>query len=197
MSTLSAALLLFLVLDPVGNVPLFILALKNVDPARHTRVIVREASIGLVFLLVFLFLGPGILKVLHISQSSLSIAGGTILFLIAVKMIFSGGGDVFGVSVDGEPLVVPLAVPLIAGPSAMATLTLLTARQPEEWLNWLAATILAWSVSLVILVFAPTMKRLLRDRGLVAAERLMGMILATVAVEMLLQGIRSTLLVTK
>ncbi len=194
MSTFSTALLLFLVLDPIGNVPLFIVALKNVDPDRHTQVIARESVIGLGFLVMFLLLGPWILRLLHISQSSLSIAGGIILFLIALKMIFTGAGDVFGITVQGEPLVVPLAVPLIAGPSAMATVMLLMARQPEYWPRWLAAIILAWIPSCCILLFAPALKRLLGERGLIAVERLMGMILATVSVQMLLDGIQNTFL---
>lgn len=192
MSTLSAALLLFLVLDPIGNVPLFVLALRHVDPHRHRWVILRESLFGLGFLVMFLLLGPWILRLLHISQSSLSIAGGIILFLIALKMIFTGAGDVFSISIQGEPLIVPLAVPLIAGPSAMATVMLLMARQPEYWPRWLAAIILAWIPSCGILICAPALKRLLGDRGLIALERLMGMILATVSVQMLLDGIRST-----
>ena len=130
MSIISAAVLLFLVLDPLGNIPLFILGLKHVKPERHMQVIIRESLIGLGFLLLFLFSGKQIMVLLHVSQSSLSIAGGIILFMIAIRMIFSGSGDVFGIPVEGEPLIVPLAVPLIAGPSAMATVILMMAKEP-------------------------------------------------------------------
>lgn len=191
-TTLSAAVLIFLVLDPIGNISLFILALNNVDPKRHTIIILRESLIGLGFLLIFLFLGRYILQILHVSQSSLSIAGGIVLFLIAIKMIFAGAKDVFGISAEGEPFIVPLAVPLLAGPSAMATVLLMMAREPQQWPKWLAAVILAWLVSCLILLFAVPLRRALRDRGLLALERLMGMILTTVSVQMLIDGIQTT-----
>ncbi|MBN1783095.1 NAAT family transporter [bacterium] len=192
MSTISAAVLLFLVLDPIGNVPLFILGLKNVDPARHKRIILRESLFGLGFLLFFLFLGRYILQILHVSQSSLSITGGIILFMIAIKMIFSHSEEVLGIIMEGEPFVVPLAVPLISGPSAMATVLLLMAREPEHWYKWLTAVIIAWLATAIILQFAGQMKRCLKDRGLLAMQRLMGMILTTVSVQMFIDGIQTT-----
>jgi multiple antibiotic resistance protein len=192
MSTLSAAVLLFLVLDPIGNVPLFVLGLKNTAPERHTRIIIRESLIGLVFLIIFLFLGRYILAILHVTQSSLSIAGGIILFMIAVKMVFARSEDVFGIPIDGEPFIVPLAIPLISGPSAMATVLLLMAREPELWHRWLFAVILAWAASFIILLFSATLKRWLKERGLAAMERLMGMILTTVSVQMFLEGVQTT-----
>jgi len=192
MSTLSAAVLLFLVLDPLGNIPLYIVGLKNVDPDRHIKVIFRESLFGLGFLLLFLFLGRYILTILHVSQSSLSIAGGIILFMISIKMVFAGAQDVFGLTIEGEPFIVPLAVPLVAGPSAMATVMLMMARNPEQWPQWLLAVILAWMATTVILLFSLPLKRALRDRGLVAMERLMGMILTTVSVQMFLDGVQTT-----
>jgi MarC family membrane protein len=192
MSTISAAVLLFLVLDPVGNIPLFMVGLKNVAPEKHVKIIFRESLIGLGFLLLFLFLGRYILAILHVSQSSLSIAGGIILFLIAIKMIFTGGEDVFGLNVKGEPFIVPLAVPLIAGPSAMAVVLLMMAREPHHWPRWLLAVILAWLMTTVILLFSAPLKRALHERGLTALERLMGMILTIVSVQMFLDGIQTT-----
>ncbi|HEX9934660.1 MAG TPA: MarC family protein [bacterium] len=192
MSILSAMLLLLLVLDPIGNVPLFLSALKNVAHDRHRRIIIRESCIGLGVLLMFLFFGKYLLMLLHVSQSSLSIAGGIVLFLISIKMIFARSDDLFGAGPEGEPFVVPLAVPLIAGPSALTTVLLLVAREPARWLAWLTALVLAWFISLVILVFSNRLRKLLRVRGIMAMERLTGMLLTTVAVEMLLNGLKQS-----
>ena len=192
MSMLSAALLLFLVLDPLGNIPLFLVALKNVDPAKHKRIIIRELSIGLLVLIFFLFVGRYFLVFMHVSKPALSISGGIVLFLIAIKMIFSGAEDVFGIGIEGEPFIVPLAIPLIAGPSAMATVLLLMAQEPTRWLEWLTALLSAWALTCLILLFSKGLRRLLKTRGLVALERLMGMILTTVSVEMLVSGIRES-----
>jgi multiple antibiotic resistance protein len=191
MSLVSAIVLLLLVLDPVGNAPLFVTALRNVPHVRHRHIIVRESCIGLVILGFFLFTGRYVLTVLHISQSSLSIAGGIILFMIAIKMVFAGSDKIFGDKATGEPFIVPLAIPLIAGPSALSTVLLLMAREPERWLTWFAALLAAWSVSMVILLFSAKLARIFGERGLTALERLMGMILVTVAVEMFLSGVHS------
>ena len=196
MSLVSAIILFFLVLDPVGNVPLFLCSLKNVPPERHLHIIIREASIALGFLLLFLALGKHLLVWLHVSQSSLSIAGGIVLFLIALKMVFSKSEDLFNIDVEGEPFIVPMAIPLIAGPSALATVLLLMAREPEKWLTWLIAILAAWFLSLCILMLSKVLKRILRRRGLTALERLMGLILITVSVEMLINGIRDSFLVS-
>jgi multiple antibiotic resistance protein len=192
MSILSAIILLLLVLDPIGNVPLFLCALKPVPRVRHRRIIVRESCIGLVILMFFLFMGRYILTVLRISQSSLSIAGGIILFMIAIKMVFAGSEKIFGDKTSGEPFIVPLAIPLIAGPSAMSTVLLLMAREPSRWIDWFAALVIAWLVSMVVLLFSSRLSRLFGERGLTAVERLMGMILVTVAVEMFLDGVHAS-----
>ncbi|MBP7052115.1 MAG: NAAT family transporter [Phycisphaerae bacterium] len=190
MEILSTALLLCLVLDPVGNIPAFLAVLNNAPPARHGWIIIREMLIALGALLVFLFLGEHILAALQVSYGSLGVAGGIILFLIAVRMVFPSPKGVFNEeSEEGEPFIVPLAIPLVAGPGAMATLMLLTAREPAKWPVWLAALLLAWLVSGVIMLFAERLGRLLGRRTLAAVERLMGLILTTVAVEMLINGI--------
>lgn len=189
MTLLSAALLLFLVLDPFGNIPFFLSALKTVDEKRHTRIIIRELLIALVVLMFFLFSGQYLLELLHISEPSLSAAGGIILFLIAVRMIFpmrrANEGDQF----EGEPFIVPLAIPYVAGPSAMASVLLIMSREPERWLEWLGALLLAWGSTSIILLISNSLKRFLTNRGLVAMERLMGMVLAAIAVQMFLNGI--------
>jgi multiple antibiotic resistance protein len=190
MEIFSTALLLCLVLDPVGNIPAFLAVLNNVPPQKHRRILVREMLIALATLILFLFLGEHILAALQVSYGSLGAAGGIILFLIAVRMVFPSPKGVFNEeSDDGEPFIVPLAIPLIAGPGTMATLMLLTAREPDKWSTWLAALLLAWLVSGVILLFAERLGRLLGKRTLAAIERLMGLILTTVAVEMLINGI--------
>lgn len=189
MTTLSASVLLFLVMDPVGNMPVFLSLLSGLDPRRARVVVVRELLIALGVLIVFLFFGRYILQVLQITEPALSIAGGIILFLIALKMIFSDVSEMFSKSPGGEPFIVPLAVPLIAGPSAMATVLLLMARQPGEWPNWLLAIFCAWLVSGIILYFASFLERVLGRRGTTAVERLSGMLLTTVAVQMFLTGV--------
>ncbi len=190
MDIFSAALLLFLVIDPVGNIPAFLFILQGVPEQRHRRIIFRELFIALVALVVFLFSGPYILAALQISQGSLGVAGGIILFLIAVRMIFPVPKGVFGEEADvGEPFIVPLAIPLIAGPAAMATLMLLMARDPTLWLVWLIALLVAWSISGIILLSADQLARLLGRRTLIAIERLMGLVLTAVAVQMFIDGV--------
>ena len=189
MTLLSAAVLLFFVMDPLGNVPLFLSALRQVDPARYRIVIVRELLIALVILVVFLFAGRYLLGLLHVSPAALTAGGGLILLLIAVRMVFPTSERSLREEVEGEPLVVPLAVPYTAGPSMLATELLFMSREPDRWAVWLGAVVLAWLASAFILYFAANLRRLLGDRGLTAVERLMGMLLVVVAVEQLMQGI--------
>jgi multiple antibiotic resistance protein len=190
MTIASAAMLLFLVMDPLGNIPLFLAALRDVEPARRKRVIIREALIALAVLVVFLFAGQGILNLLQVSEPALTAAGGVILLLIAIRMIFPTADRNLREDVVGEPFIVPLAIPYVAGASAFATELLLISREPERWMDWLIALLIAWTATAVILYFASGMARLLRENGLIAIERLMGMVLITVAMEMLMAGIR-------
>jgi MarC family membrane protein len=194
MTVFSATLLLFLVLDPVGNVPAFLCILKDTEPGRQRHIIIRELLIALFVLIFFMFVGRYILIVLRISEPALSISGGIILFLIAIRMIFSSVSEMFLGGPAGEPLIFPLAVPLIAGPSAVATVLLLMAREPHRWLEWLLAVVLAWFSAGVILLFCAPLRRLFGQRGLTAMERLMGMILTTVAVEMFISGVSDLVL---
>jgi multiple antibiotic resistance protein len=188
MTLISVAVLMFLVMDPLGNIAFFIAALANVDPKRQRMVIIRELVIALVVLIVFLFVGRSFLQLLGISADALTIAGGVILLLIALRMIFPDVDKPLKESVAGEPFIVPLAIPYVAGPSAMATEMLLMNKEPDRWPEWLLAIVLAWFACSVILFFASGLRRYLTDRGLVAVERLMGMVLVTVAVQMLLSG---------
>ena len=190
MTILSAATLLFLVMDPFGNIPLFLVYLRGAPPKRQRLIVCREMLIALAVLVVFLFCGRFVLGVLHVTESSLGIAGGIILFMIAVNMVFHGSEQMFSGQPDGEPFIVPLAIPLVAGPSSMATVMLLMARQPERWPAWLLALVAAWLASGLILLLSSRFSRMLGPRGLAALERLMGLLLTTVAVEMFIQGVR-------
>ena len=190
MTTASAAILLFLVMDPLGNIPLFLAALKDVAPERRRLVVIREALIALLVLVVFLFAGRLILDALRISEPALTASGGVILMLIALRMIFPTADRSLREEINGEPFIVPLGIPYIAGASAFATELLLMSREPERWLDWLTALLIAWTATAVILYFASGMARFLHQNGLIAIERLMGMVLVTVAMEMLLSGIR-------
>lgn len=185
----SAVLILLLVMDPIGNIPLFVSVLRQVKAARRTRVILRECAIAFAVLLVFVFFGAAILGILGLSDPSLTIAGGVILFLIALRMIFRRPEGIFGDTGSGEPFIVPLAIPSIAGPAAIATVMLLASRAPQRLLEWCAAVSVAMLVTAALLVSADRLAKLAGEQGLLAFERLMGLILTAIAVEMLLRGI--------
>lgn len=189
MTITSAAFLLFLVMDPLGNVPFFFSALKQVDASRQNRVVLRELLIALVALVAFLFAGQYVLRMLHISDPALTVAGGVILLLIALRMIFPTPEKPLHEAVEGEPFIVPLAIPYVAGPSALATELLLMSQEPHRWPEWLLAVLLAWFATSIIIFFASKLRRYLGGKGLVAIERLMGMVLITIAVQMLMTGI--------
>lgn len=193
MTTLSAAILLFFVMDPLGNIPLFLAALKPVEPTRRLPITARELLVAYGLLVAFLFAGGPLLAVLGISGPALTIAGGIVLFLIAVKMVFPDAPGTLGEHVDGEPFIVPLAVPYVAGPSALATLLLLTSRDPGRQWDWFLAVTAAWAASAAILLAGTPLSRVLGEKGLTAVERLMGMVLVAVAVQMVLDGTRQFL----
>ena len=187
----SAVVILLLVMDPIGNIPLFVSLLRPVEPARRTRVILRECAIAFAVLLVFVFFGSAILGMLGLSDPSLTIAGGVILFLIALRMIFRRPEGIFGDTVSGEPFIVPLAIPSIAGPAAIATVMLLASRAPQRLLEWCLAVSVAMLATAALLVSADRLAKLAGEQGLLAFERLMGLILTAIAVEMLLRGIET------
>lgn len=189
----SAAVTLFLIMDPFGNIATFLSILSSVPQERRRGIIIREMLIAFVILNLFLFFGKYIISGMQITEPALSLAGGIILFLIAIRMIFPGrsqGMKEEDVS-DSEPLVVPLAVPLVAGPSAMAMVILFSSQAPDKMLTWFFAVLLAWGSSAVILISAEFFSHYLGRRTIKAIERLMGMILTTMAIQMLLGGIRS------
>jgi MarC family membrane protein len=187
----SAAVLLLLVIDPFGNVPVVVAALANVAPERRSRVVRRECIAAYVMLLAFMFGGQTFLAWLQLSEVSLAIAGGIILFLIALRMVFRHPEGVFGDPPGAEPFLVPLAVPSIAGPSALATVMLMVSRDPTHRAAWVAALTAAMIVATLVLLGAHRLQRVLGERGMLAVERLMGLVLTALAVQMLLDGVRT------
>jgi MarC family membrane protein len=187
---LSATILLLLITDPIGNIPVFANALKHVSPERRPQVILREILIAFGLLLTFMFVGEGFLRVMNLSELSLQIGGGVILFLIALRMVFPSQG----VEIDDvvtEPLIVPLAIPAIAGPSALATVLLLVSQQPDKRMEWIGALCVTMIISAVVLVSAERILRVIGNRLVVAVERLMGLVLVSVAIEMMLRGAKT------
>ena len=193
MTILSAALLLFLILDPLGNVPVFLSVLRPLPPHRQRPVLVRELLIALVVLMAFLWGGKYALELMHLRQESVAIAGGIVLFLIGLRMIFPRPEGLLGELPEGEPFIVPLAIPLIAGPSGMAAVMLMGSNEPGRLGEWSLALLLAWAATAAILLAAPLLYRLLGRRALAAVERLMGMLLVAISVQMLLDGLSAYL----
>lgn len=189
MTIYTAAITLFLIMDPVGNVPIFLSILKGINPKRQNYIILRESFIAFLFLLMFLFSGGWVLETLQVSEQALGIAGGIILFLIALKMIFPVNEDDPKERQQGEPFIVPLAVPLIAGPASLAMVTLFASETPHQKLAWVFAIVLASAASTIVLLSSGFLRNVLGERGLLAMERLMGMILTAIAVQMFLNGI--------
>lgn len=180
-------------MDPIGNIPLFLSVLKPLDPPRRRRVLVREIAIAYLVLLAFVFLGSYVLRLLHLDEGTISIAGGIVLFLIALRMIFPDRGASGAEAPEGEPFIVPLAIPLFVGPSTLAALLLLQRTSPGQTGPLLLAVTVAWALSGAILLSSTFFYRVLRARGLIAMERLMGMVLVMIAVQLFMNGLRTFL----
>ena len=189
MTIASAALLLFLILDPLGNVPVFLSLLRGLPPQRQRIVLARELLIALVVLMLFLWGGKYALELMHLREESVSIAGGIVLFLIGLRMIFPPPEGLMGEIPDGEPFIVPMAIPLVAGPSGMAAVMLLGSQDPGRMGDWTLALVLAWLGTAALLFSATFLYKVLGMRVLVAVERLMGMLLVAISVQMLLDGV--------
>jgi multiple antibiotic resistance protein len=189
LSTWSAALLLLLVLDPLGNIPVFLGLLRPLEPRRRRIVLARELLIALGVLMAFLLGGQYVLAAMHLRQESVSIGGGIVLFLIGIKMIFPSPEGMFGDVPEGEPFIVPLAIPFIAGPSGMASVMLLSHSNPQRNADWSIALVIAWLATAAILFAATYLYKVLGSRVLVAVERLMGMLVVTLSVQMFLDGL--------
>jgi multiple antibiotic resistance protein len=186
----AATATLFFVMDPLGNIPVFNSVLSRFEPRRRAEITARELVIALVIMLVLLFAGTAILDFLGLSQPSLNIAGGVLLFVIALRMIFPPRVLDAAEDADDEPFIVPLAMPMVAGPSTIAILLLLSSQQPERIWEWCTALVIAWAATTLLLTASPFMMRVLGSRGLRAMERLMGMLLVLLATQMLLNGVR-------
>lgn len=190
----STTLLLFLVLDPFGNIPIVAEALRQVPVQRWGWVILRECAVAYAVLLLFLFFGQYLMALLKVTRISLGIAGGIVLFLIALRMIFPMPGGIFGEPGGGEPLIVPIAIPSIAGPSSMAMVMLLASREPGRLWEWSASLSIAMLLTALPLLAASWLLAALGQRLVSALERLMGLLLGVLATEMLLQGVRDFIL---
>lgn len=188
----SAVLTLVIVIDPLGNIPTFMAAIKAVPAERRYKVIIRELLIALAILVAVFFGGRNVMHMLHLTDEALRIAGGIVLFLIALRMIFPDASAERLDHPQEEPFIVPLATPLLAGPSVMATIMFIAGREPARWTTWLVAVFIAWLISAAILLCAPFLARVLQRRGLMALERLMGMVLVVVSVQMFLDGLHLT-----
>lgn len=186
----SAAILLFLLMDPLGNIPVILSVLKGIEPKRQRFIIGRELLMALVILLIFLYGGKPLLKFLHLQQEAVTISGALILLIIGLRMIFPKPEGIIGTSPGGEPFLVPIAVPMIAGPSVMAMLILMVENKPGQMTNWFMALLIAWGLSAIILLGAPVLLRILKERGLIAIERLMGMLLVMISVQMFINGFK-------
>ena len=186
----SAFILLLLVLDPFGSLPIFIPVMRTVAPQRRAVVALREVAIAFAVLCAFMFFGETFLRVMRLSERSLEVAGGVILLMVAIRMIFHQGSGVYGVPEDREPLIFPLAVPLLAGPSAMATVLLLASRQPDRVAEWVGALAGAMAVSGAVLLGCNRLRKWLGDSVVSALEKLMGLVLTAIAVEMILAGLK-------
>jgi len=186
---LSAALLLFLILDPLGNIPVFLSVLKPLAPKRQRIVLARELLIALGVLMGFLWGGKYALELMHLRQESVQIAGGIVLFLIGIRMIFPRPEGLMGELPGGEPFIVPLAIPLVAGPSGMAAVMLMGSNEPGRLWDWSLALMVAWGATAAILFSATLLYKWLGRSALIALERLMGMLLVAISVQMFLDGI--------
>jgi len=191
-TVLAAIFLLIIIMDPIGNVPVFLSILKNIPLERRKKIIIRELIIAFAILLFFMFVGRFLLQILQIEQSSLGIAGGIILFIIAIRMIFPGTKPMFTHNEESEPLVVPLAIPMLAGPSAIAAVILFMAQEPSRWIEWIFVVFVASLISGIILLSSEALGSKLGNRALTAIERLMGIFLIMVSVDFILDGIKQT-----
>lgn len=187
----STAFALFLLMDPIGNIPFYISFLKGVDPHRQRKIILREMLVALFIIILFNFVGDGLMKFLNITTETIQIAGGIILFLLCLKMIFPPEKDHSEtLPHEVEPFIVPLAVPLVAGPSVLAAV-MIYSRQEQSDFTMVGAIFLAWAASLLILISSSFLKKMLGWRGIIAMERLMGLVMILIAVQMFLTGLHT------
>lgn len=187
-SLISLMITIFMVLDPLGNIPIINSMLSSFKAAQRKKIIIRESIFALIFMLIFLFFGSSILKLIGVEQESMSMAGGVVLFLIGLSMTFPSEGKGIDSS-DKEPFLVPLAIPLIAGPGVLSMLMLV--RHKNGLTDSIIAVLGAWSASLIILLLSSIITKVLGSRGTEACKRLMGLVLTAMAVNMFMTGLRA------
>ena len=193
MDILSIAVTLFLIMDPFGNMPVVFPILERLPQKRRRAVLIRELLIALAVIVAFVLCGRYVMSFLGLRQESVSVAGGIILFLIAMRMVFPPAQRQASAEIEEEPFIVPLAIPLTAGPSLLAVLLLFASGSPGAVLDLLLASVLAWSATFLVLFSSTFLFRYLTRRGLIAIERLMGMVLVALAVQLFLDGVASYL----
>lgn len=188
MSLFTITVTLLLIMDPLGNLSSYLTMVNGLDPQRRKRIVFREMFIALAIMLFFNYLGEYIFTFLHLSETTVRLSSGVILFLIAIKILFTAKDSPRAHLPTGEPMVFPLAVPLIAGPALMATIMLYAHLEPTQTIM-IVAILIAWLISICVLLFAEPIKRVLKTNGLMACERLIGMVLVLIAVQRFLEGI--------
>lgn len=180
---------LFLLMNPIGNVPIYLALLKEIPPRRQAQIILRELAMALAILLLFQFVGQGLLNLLGVRKDALLIAGGLILLIIAMRMIFPSEKSTAKITEKKEePFLVPLAIPLVAGPAILSAIIIYSNEVPTLPLTF--AILAAWALVTLILLSAPMLLKILKERGILACERLMGLILILIASQMFLNGMR-------
>lgn len=191
-SFFAIALTLFFVIDALGNIPIYLSIIRKIDQKKIKRIAIRELLLALVIMIIFHYLGQVLLSLLSISKSTVQVAGGLILFLIAIRLIFSHEEE-SPKYVSADPFIVPIATPLIAGPSVLSVIMIYALEQPQD-LIVIGAIFVAWFISSLILFFASPIYKLVGEKVLAACQRLMGLIVAVIAVQMFIQGIKGIIL---
>lgn len=192
MSLFTTTISMFLIMNSVGHIMGYLDLVETLNERKRRTIIIREMLFALVIMLFFHFVGEFLLRALDVSSQTISLAGGLILFLIAIRMIFPQSKAPIPVSEVVEPFIFPIATPMIAGPSILTTIMLYAFREPES-IKVISAILIAWAFSITILFFAQRIKDMVGRRALIALERLMGLLLTMMAVEMLLQGLKSVI----
>lgn len=195
MQVLSLAITLFFVLDPFGNLPIVLSLLSRVEEKRRWKVVLRESLIALLLLVVFYAVGPQFISLLGVDSSDLTICGGVVLGIIALRLVFPDERASSGKEEEAEPFIVPLAIPLMAGPSALATVMIMAAQSAANPLAGLGMMTLAWFVTAVLLLLGVALGSFIPARLLVAFERLSGLLLAVISVHMVMTGVKAYLTV--
>jgi len=189
MTLFNLTVILFLIMDPIGNISSFLNLLKDFPKEARRKIIIREMLIALAAMLAFNILGEYIFSVLQISETALKLASGAVLFLVAIKILFPSIDSLRANLPAGEPFITPLAIPLIAGPSLLATIMLFAHLEPSQPVM-LSAIFMAWLLAVIVLLAGKTLQRIIGTNGLMACERLMGMVLVMLAIQRFAEGLQ-------